>query len=253
MQAVILAAGTSSRMQPITKDFSKAMLTIGERSLISRTIDNLQKNGITNIVVVLGYQYDVLVKHLKNEFPGIGFLFVVNPEYENKNNIYSMHLAAPSMKGQDVLIINCDLFCEERIYQWVIHAAFDTMAVDSEVEFDWESTKVTLDNEDHVCAVSKDLPPHETNGEYIGMLKLRKESTDLFIEEIARMVQAGETDVWYPYALRKILPQSGLKATFTQHLAWEEIDTPQDYARAQEKAAALEHMEHTPKMDWSMP
>ena len=57
--ALIVAAGMSSRMG----DF-KPMLTIGEMSIAERVITTFQQAGVTRIVVVTGYQAELLERHL---------------------------------------------------------------------------------------------------------------------------------------------------------------------------------------------
>ncbi len=72
--AVITAAGMSSRMG----DF-KPMLSIGSISVAQRIIATLQQSGITQIVVVTGYNADELERHLARS----GVIFLRNENYEN--------------------------------------------------------------------------------------------------------------------------------------------------------------------------
>lgn len=72
--AVITAAGMSSRMG----DF-KPMLSIGSISVAQRVIATLQQAGVFQIVVVTGYNADVLEKHLAKS----GVIFLRNEDYKN--------------------------------------------------------------------------------------------------------------------------------------------------------------------------
>lgn len=71
--AVIVAAGMSSRMG----DF-KPMLSIGRISIAERVIATLQQSGITDIVMVTGFNAAVLERHLANH----GIVFLRNERYE---------------------------------------------------------------------------------------------------------------------------------------------------------------------------
>lgn len=71
--AVITAAGMSSRMGKF-----KPMLSIGSISVAERVIATLQQSGISQIVVVTGYNADVLERHLAKS----GVIFLRNENYE---------------------------------------------------------------------------------------------------------------------------------------------------------------------------
>jgi bifunctional UDP-N-acetylglucosamine pyrophosphorylase/glucosamine-1-phosphate N-acetyltransferase len=55
MKAIILAAGKGERLQPLTDFKPKAMLSICNKPLINYQIELLQKHGIDEIAVVVGY------------------------------------------------------------------------------------------------------------------------------------------------------------------------------------------------------
>lgn len=71
--AVITAAGMSSRMG----DF-KPMLKIGSISVAQRIVATLQQSGVGTIVMVTGYNADLLEKHLGNN----NIIFLRNERYE---------------------------------------------------------------------------------------------------------------------------------------------------------------------------
>lgn len=62
MKAIILAAGQGSRLRPITNEVPKCMVPLNGTPLIDTIIKRFQENGISDIVVVGGYQYEVLQK-----------------------------------------------------------------------------------------------------------------------------------------------------------------------------------------------
>lgn len=64
MQAVILAAGEGSRLRPLTRSKPKAMLPVANRPIIEYVIDALLENAIRDIVVVVGYRKEDVIRHL---------------------------------------------------------------------------------------------------------------------------------------------------------------------------------------------
>ena len=64
MQAVILAAGEGVRVRPLTRGRPKAMVPVANHPIIGYVIDALVKNGIREIVVVVGYRKEQVTRFL---------------------------------------------------------------------------------------------------------------------------------------------------------------------------------------------
>ena len=78
MQAVILAAGESSRFWPLNQRH-KSLLKIMGKPLIWYTIESLKRVGIKDIIIVQGPKRDV-EEELKNYQLGIEIKYVIQPE-----------------------------------------------------------------------------------------------------------------------------------------------------------------------------
>ncbi|HDR73054.1 MAG TPA: nucleotidyl transferase [Methanoculleus sp.] len=64
MQAVILAGGEGSRLRPLTLSRPKAMIPLANRPIIDYVIQALIENGIRDIIVVVGYRKEHVIRHL---------------------------------------------------------------------------------------------------------------------------------------------------------------------------------------------
>jgi UDP-N-acetylglucosamine diphosphorylase / glucose-1-phosphate thymidylyltransferase / UDP-N-acetylgalactosamine diphosphorylase / glucosamine-1-phosphate N-acetyltransferase / galactosamine-1-phosphate N-acetyltransferase len=64
MQAVILAAGEGKRVRPLTRGRPKALIPVANRPIIEYVIEALLKNGIRDIVVVVGYRKEQVIRFL---------------------------------------------------------------------------------------------------------------------------------------------------------------------------------------------
>lgn len=64
MQAVILAAGEGKRVRPLTRSRPKAMIPVANRPIIEYVIEALLKNGIREIIVVVGYRKEQVTRFL---------------------------------------------------------------------------------------------------------------------------------------------------------------------------------------------
>ena len=80
--AVIMAAGLSSRFAPISYEKPKGLLTVRGEVLIERQIRQLREAGINEIYLVLGYKKEGFF-YLEDEF---GVHIRINDEYLRRNN-----------------------------------------------------------------------------------------------------------------------------------------------------------------------
>lgn len=93
--AVILAAGLSSRFAPISYERPKGLLKVRGEILIERQIKQLKDAGITDITVVVGYKKEAFY-YLEDKF---GVKLVINNHYAERNNNSSMMLVRHLLKN----------------------------------------------------------------------------------------------------------------------------------------------------------
>nr|WP_280925086.1 phosphotransferase [Bifidobacterium sp. ESL0784] len=86
--AIIMAAGLSSRFAPISYEKPKGLLKVRGEILIERQIKQLQAAGIHDITVVVGYKKEFFF-YLEQKF---GVTIVINNEYATRNNNASLWL-----------------------------------------------------------------------------------------------------------------------------------------------------------------
>ena len=81
LQAVIMAGGFGTRLRPLTDNTPKPMLPIGGKPLMQRTVENLQRAGVSRINVTTHYLPEKITEHFGNgrEF-GVDINYVAEDE-----------------------------------------------------------------------------------------------------------------------------------------------------------------------------
>ena len=65
MQAILLAAGMGRRMKKHTRYHTKCMMKVGGRTLFERMVDALIAADIKKLIVVIGYEGEVLKRYIE--------------------------------------------------------------------------------------------------------------------------------------------------------------------------------------------
>ncbi len=68
MKAVVLASGLGKRMRPLTNDRPKALVELKGKPLLEHVLESLEKAGVTEAVLVIGYFGDLVKKRFGKKF-----------------------------------------------------------------------------------------------------------------------------------------------------------------------------------------
>lgn len=93
--AIIMAAGLSSRFAPLSFEKPKGLLEVNGEILIERQIRQLQEVGITDITIVVGYKKEMFY-YLKDKF---NVDIVVNNEFNIRNNNSTLYAVRDRLKN----------------------------------------------------------------------------------------------------------------------------------------------------------
>ncbi len=117
--AIIMAAGLSSRFAPISYEQPKGMLTVRGEILIERQIRQLQEAGITDITVVVGYKREEFF-YLEDKF---NVRIIVNPYYATRNNNSTIKMVE-NLLGNSYICSSDDYFTENPFEEYVYGAYY---------------------------------------------------------------------------------------------------------------------------------
>lgn len=69
MICIVLAAGYATRLYPLTENFPKPLLKVGEKSILDRLLEDLDKTDITEFVVVSNHKFISHFEEWKKTLP----------------------------------------------------------------------------------------------------------------------------------------------------------------------------------------
>ena len=232
MIGVILAAGMAKRLRPLTDTKPKCLLKVGERTLLERTVDAMRQAGITEFLVVTGYRGGMIRDFLR-EYSS--FTFLDNTDYEHNNNIYSLWMACQKVRGCDFLLMDSDILCDPAAVVRIAQEPTAALAVNRH-ELGEEEMKVVVDADNRITEISKTCRPEDAIGESVGIEKITADYSEALARELDQMIlQEGLIDIFYERAFERLIPQGHtFKVVDTTHYFSYELDTPEDFQRAQE-------------------
>lgn len=144
MQGIILAAGMGKRLKELTADNTKCMVKVNGVTLIDRMLHQLEKLGLSRVVIVVGYQGQKLKNYIATLDLHIPIAYVENPIYEQTNNIYSLWLARGYLLQEDTLLLESDIIFEDSVIQALAEDPRDTLALVDKYESWMDGTVVKL-------------------------------------------------------------------------------------------------------------
>ena len=110
--AVLLAAGTGSRLQPATRAVPKCLSEVNGVPILEQQVRCLRRWGFDRLVMVVGHLERQVRDFLSRAETGLTIEYVVNPRYRTTNNVYSLWLAQEKV-SEPFLLLECDLFFKE--------------------------------------------------------------------------------------------------------------------------------------------
>ena len=234
MIGVILAAGMAKRLRPLTDEKPKCLLEVGGKTLLQRTVDAMLSTGVAELVVVTGYKADMIRDFIAQHYPNIPVVFLHNADYAHNNNIYSLWMSGQVVRGREVLLMDSDILCDPETVHRVASQEGSALALNRH-ELGEEEMKIVVDENNCIMEISKTCRVEDAIGESVGIEKMSAEYTEALFRELDQMILGeGLIDIFYERAFERLIPQGHtFRVVDTTDLFSYELDTPEDYERAQ--------------------
>jgi choline kinase/phosphatidylglycerophosphate synthase len=222
-KAVVLAAGLSTRMHPLSNGRSKAMVRLGGLSLIDRCLRTLESAGLEEVIVVGGHDIETLesvvrsAKRLE--------VRLVEAEHWKQGNGCSLAAAEPFVDPDEHFItVTVDHMFTVRALESLTTASAPAVLIDpGPAPSEWaEGTRVVLER-GRVVAFGKGL---ESASIDCGAFLLGSEIFD------AHRIASSRGEHSLAAALTELAGVRDMEAVLVEPGTWTDVDTPEDLDKA---------------------
>jgi phosphoenolpyruvate phosphomutase len=226
MKALILSAGQSTRLRPLTNNYHKCLIDIHDnKKIIDIQLEALKKSGITEIIIVIGYFGDKIKKHVKENFSDLNVVFIENNDFSSTNCLYSIWLAREQL-NDNIIYMTGDIILENLVLDKILNSKESNLIY---VNKDHE-----LPEKDFKAKIHNGLVEHVSVDESgtdvffcLPLIKLSKHSVSLWLQKADELIKDGKVNVYETEALNKILKNIELKPIYLSDFTME-IDTSAD-------------------------
>jgi histidinol-phosphate/aromatic aminotransferase/cobyric acid decarboxylase-like protein/choline kinase len=248
MQAIVLAAGYGYRMRPLSDTCHKALLRIGDSTILGRLVTGLLALDVDRVTVVTGYRAEEVREYLTERFPARRLRFVHNARFAETNNVVSLGLALEALDALgalecdgsgDVVLTECDLLLDPAVFSLLIQPGIGNAALVDHYRIGMDGTVVSVVGD----TVSQVFPPHRQGPDfsYVGLFKTLnvyrfthqfcRRTLGPLVRWYAEEVDSGS---YYELVLGMLtgLPAHDIAAIPVPPGSWIEVDDPNDLAAA---------------------
>ena len=230
--ALLLAAGTGSRLAPLTDSTPKCMVTVNEISILERLIASLEEHNFNRLVVVIGHQGECIRDYLGSRKGGMKISYITSPLYKTTNNIYSLWLARHSI-DEPFLLIESDLVFNSDMLADMLYP--DRIAV-ARIEPWMNGTTVTVNEDMEIDAFhSGTVSLEEEHFKTVNIYSLSANTWQLVKKRLNHYISNDMVNGYYETVFSDMVKEGCLSFTpvFFDTSSWYEIDTITDLRAAE--------------------
>jgi len=230
MEAIILAAGMSKRLQKLTQTIPKSLLNINGLCPMELHLKTFLQLDFDKVYIVIGYLGEKIVNKFGDKYKNLKIEYVWNKEYEKSGSGYSLYLGLLKVDSFPIICMDADLFYEQKIIENIYNGETESLLVSAH-ECDAEAVKVYV-NGNRIVKLSKEFDYNEQIlGESVGIFKLSKEGYDELLNYMESFVKKNFKLFEWEDTLNGIFKKVYFKPIVVNN-KWIEIDFEEDFLLA---------------------
>ena len=234
MKAIILAAGESKRLYPLTLKIPKCLLEIAPgKTIIEHQVETLNKCGVKDIIVIVGYLKEKIQEVLKDKVKYKTF-----NDFAKYNNLHTLYSIKDEL-NDDVVVLYSDVIFGYNLLKKCVSSKEDFCLLVHNKNILKDTARVKI-RKDGVYDIGNHIPAEEADGNFVGIAKFSKKGADILIKEMAKMVKDEKHDnSYYIIAIIEIAKSKRISYEAARDEPWMEIDFLKDYEKAKNETYPL--------------
>lgn len=231
--ALLLAAGTGSRLFPLTKNSPKCLTLVNDKSILERLVNNLKSQGFKRLVIVTGHEQECIMEFLGEKSGDISIEYVHSPLYKTTNNIYSLWMARDII-NEPFVLFESDLVLNSTLLNEMVYP--DRMAV--ALMQPWlNGTTVSVNKTNKVTKFHKGTTDSYADIRYktVNIYSFSLVSWKAIAKILNAYIEEGSVNCYYETVFAEMIDNKSLafESVSFDHRPWYEIDTINDLAEAE--------------------
>jgi choline kinase len=231
--ALLLAAGTGSRLFPLTRNSPKCLTLVNEKSILERLVIGLKKKGFKRLVIVTGYQENCIKEFLGTLSGNMIIEYVHSPLYRTTNNIYSLWMAREIINEPFVLVESDLVFDVSQLDDMVFP---DRIAIAPMAPW-MNGTTISINKTKQINSFHYDNATHLNKDRYktVNIYSFSLTTWHAIIERLNQYIAANKVNCYYEIVFGEMVADGNLslQAVLFDNKLWYEIDTIEDLAEAE--------------------
>ena len=243
MKAIIIAAGSATRLGKLTDKKPKGLLEINGKSIIQRQIELFKKYNINDIIIITGPH---------KEFGISNVTYVEDLNYENHDVLGSLMAASNFLNGE-VLTCYSDILFDEEILKQILNFNGE---IGIPIDLDWEKNYINriqhpkseadnvILNQKTILKIKKNISFCNTNeviGEFLGPVIFSENGSKIFVEKYNKLKNTHCGNFNNAPSLKKAYLTDMIQELINNNIKinpiwingkWCEIDTYKDFQKA---------------------
>ena len=232
-EAVILAAGSGTRLLPLTIDKPKCLVSLNGISFLENALNALCSVGVERVIIVVGYLENVLKDKCGSNWCGVEIEYLSNKEFLITNSMYSFLLALDLIE-EDVWVLEADVFFEHKMLSlnndadltWLVDSNYRTSG-GSFLEYNNQNQILSIEIVSDISNIRKG------QAKSVGIFCVKAKILPIIRKWFKDAQMQRKTDRYYDLIFKEHIGGIDMVIHDIAPLLWSEIDTPEELTNAE--------------------
>ncbi len=236
-KAIILAAGSGSRLQPLTELRPKPLVEVNGVSILGNALRHLQAVGVTEVTIVVGYRKHAIQFAIGAQFGAMEVRYIENDRFAETGSAHSLWLARDELLSGSLFLLEGDIIFERAVLERLISDPARDAAAVAAFDHHMQGSAVLLNGERRIVELRTGRTAVDicANGpvlfKTINLFRFDQATLrDRLVPGLDAQHSIGRNNLYVEQVLQQLIEEGGfdLTAVRCDDLKWYEIDSPAD-------------------------